>query len=31
MYGEGSLVSELWKNNGRKEHPEYENTLFNND
>jgi hypothetical protein len=31
MYGEGSLVSELWKNGGRKEHPEYENTLFNND
>ena len=31
MYGEGSLVSELWKTGGRKEHPEYENTLFNND
>jgi len=31
LYGEGTLVSELWKTGGRKEHPKYENTLFNND
>ena len=29
MYGEGTLVSELWKTKGREQHPKYEDTLSN--
>ena len=30
MYGEGTLVSELWKTKGREQHPNYEDTISNN-
>ena len=31
LYGEGTLVSELWKTKRKKQHPKYENTLSNID